>query len=296
MVNVQDLDRSKHYPIREFSKLTGVNPVTLRAWERRYGIIKPLRTDKGHRFYSDDHVERVNKILYWLDQGFPIRQVKMLLQDNVQPAEADMLDEWQPLQEEMIQQAVKLNAQRLDDIWSSGLANYPMAVYYDFCLLPVINHIQGKNEPSVVAKSFNYLLLKKLQQLVHTQQKHNKGERLLMVTTDPIGELQLLVAAYALGAAGFRVEYLGNNLNADEVALAAKSLNVDHLWVHFTPLDKKETSHWVDLLNNHEIDSQQANLFVSGGYPKLEYENKDIIFLPDSLSKQIKTAVANLDL
>lgn len=37
------------YPIRTVSDLTGVNATTLRAWERRYGLIKPLRTDTGHR-------------------------------------------------------------------------------------------------------------------------------------------------------------------------------------------------------------------------------------------------------
>ena len=39
-------------PIRELSSLTGVNSVTLRAWERRYGLLKPQRTPKGHRLYS----------------------------------------------------------------------------------------------------------------------------------------------------------------------------------------------------------------------------------------------------
>ncbi len=41
------------YPIRAVSRLTGVSAVTLRAWERRYGLIVPSRTAKGHRLYSD---------------------------------------------------------------------------------------------------------------------------------------------------------------------------------------------------------------------------------------------------
>ena len=32
------------FPIREVARLTGINPVTLRAWERRYGLIQPVRT------------------------------------------------------------------------------------------------------------------------------------------------------------------------------------------------------------------------------------------------------------
>ena len=40
------------FPIRTVSHLTGVNAVTLRAWERRHGLIKPQRTPSGHRLYG----------------------------------------------------------------------------------------------------------------------------------------------------------------------------------------------------------------------------------------------------
>ncbi|MBF4212988.1 MerR family DNA-binding transcriptional regulator, partial [Pseudomonas donghuensis] len=43
------LIREELFPIREVARLTGVNPVTLRAWERRYGLIQPTRTESGHR-------------------------------------------------------------------------------------------------------------------------------------------------------------------------------------------------------------------------------------------------------
>ena len=45
------------YPIRTVSTLTGVHPVTLRAWERRYGLIRPHRTPKGHRLYTRADVD-----------------------------------------------------------------------------------------------------------------------------------------------------------------------------------------------------------------------------------------------
>jgi hypothetical protein len=41
------LEREEFFPIREVSRLTGVNPVTLRAWERRYGLIQPTRAPKA---------------------------------------------------------------------------------------------------------------------------------------------------------------------------------------------------------------------------------------------------------
>lgn len=52
------LTREDLVPIREVARLTGVNPVTLRAWERRYGLIQPTRTESGHRLYALSDIER----------------------------------------------------------------------------------------------------------------------------------------------------------------------------------------------------------------------------------------------
>ena len=56
MPNTPDADYSQALaegwqPIREVARITGVNAVTLRAWERRYGLIVPHRTAKGHRLF-----------------------------------------------------------------------------------------------------------------------------------------------------------------------------------------------------------------------------------------------------
>jgi DNA-binding transcriptional MerR regulator len=66
------LSSEELFPIREVSRLTGVNPVTLRAWERRYGLIQPTRTESGHRLYSMADIERVRSILGWIERGVAV--------------------------------------------------------------------------------------------------------------------------------------------------------------------------------------------------------------------------------
>ena len=73
------LEREDLFPIREVARLTGVNPVTLRAWERRYGLLIPQRTSKGHRLYSRADIDRVKEIQLWLGRGLAISKVKALL-------------------------------------------------------------------------------------------------------------------------------------------------------------------------------------------------------------------------
>ncbi|BBH48048.1 MerR family transcriptional regulator [Pseudomonas sp. KU43P] len=67
------------FPIREVCRLTGVNAVTLRAWERRYGLIQPTRTESGHRLYSQADVDEVRRILGWLERGVAVSKVGSIL-------------------------------------------------------------------------------------------------------------------------------------------------------------------------------------------------------------------------
>ena len=50
------------YTIGEVAQLCDINPVTLRAWQRRYELIKPQRTDGGHRLFNDNEIERIREI------------------------------------------------------------------------------------------------------------------------------------------------------------------------------------------------------------------------------------------
>ena len=58
----QDQERVR---IGELSRRTGVQPDTIRAWQRRYGLVEPQRTSKGYRLYSsaDEDVIRVMRDL-----------------------------------------------------------------------------------------------------------------------------------------------------------------------------------------------------------------------------------------
>lgn len=62
------------YPIRYLSEKTGIKPVTLRAWETRYKILKPHRTAKGHRLYSQADLDKVNRIVALINRGVTISQ------------------------------------------------------------------------------------------------------------------------------------------------------------------------------------------------------------------------------
>lgn len=48
------------YSIQFVSNVTGINPHTIRAWEKRYGATKPVRDKNGRRLYSDQEIQRLD--------------------------------------------------------------------------------------------------------------------------------------------------------------------------------------------------------------------------------------------
>jgi len=55
--------------IGEFARRVGVSPELLRAWERRYGLLQPIRTEGGFRLYTDDDAARVERMTQALAEG-----------------------------------------------------------------------------------------------------------------------------------------------------------------------------------------------------------------------------------
>lgn len=73
MPTLADLPDTPRYPIRAVSARTGVLPGTLRAWERRYQLLKPGRTAGKYRLYSERDVAIVRWVKGRLDAGVAIR-------------------------------------------------------------------------------------------------------------------------------------------------------------------------------------------------------------------------------
>lgn len=60
------------YNIKAVSRLIGLLPVTLRAWERRYGLPQPQRGGQGYRLYSEYDLNTLRWIKAQLDAGLSI--------------------------------------------------------------------------------------------------------------------------------------------------------------------------------------------------------------------------------
>src|SRR3978361_590431 len=60
--------------VGELARRVGVSPETLRAWERRYGVLRPVRTEGGYRIYGAADVARAERMRALIDAGWAAAQ------------------------------------------------------------------------------------------------------------------------------------------------------------------------------------------------------------------------------
>ena len=234
LLSSESLKREELFPIREVSRLTGVNPVTLRAWERRYGLIQPTRTESGHRLYSMADVESVRSILAWTERGVAVSKVGSILSRSAATKAAappEQLEavagEWGEWQVQVRRAVRGFDESRLDQVYGQIFSTYPLPVVFQEVLLPLwqqlLVHQDEFGQTSEWLFLDNFLRARVLQrlQLARTQAE----ERVLLAAVPGhCRELELLVAGLLLSSEKIAVSVLAIGQPLDELTLVCEKL------------------------------------------------------------------------
>jgi len=209
------------FPIGTVSEITGVNAVTLRAWERRYGLIQPERTPKGHRLYSQTDVDKIQHIVEQLGKGIAISRVAEAL--HTLPAlENSEVDVWGRYQERMIEAISQFDESVLDAVYNEAMSLYPVDIVTRQLLTPLLKHLGERwqsTEGSVAEEHFFSVFMRnKLGARFHHRNMRNTGPCLIAACLPgEHHEFGLLLFALAAHARGYRLILLGANMPMDEL-------------------------------------------------------------------------------
>jgi len=215
-------------PIREVARQTGVNAVTLRAWERRYGLIVPHRTPKGHRLFSAEHVQRILTILTWLNRGVAVGQVKQLL-DTPQAFSEFVENDWQVMRHALLNAVTQLAERSLDDTVNQAMALYPPRTLCEQLLMPLLAELEQRWQGQFGTQMervffYSWLRSKFGARIYHNNRQLNTAPLLLINHSDLPLEPHVWLTAWLISSADCPVQVFDWPLPAGELALAVDLL------------------------------------------------------------------------
>lgn len=230
----QDIYPDGVYPIRIVSEVTGVNAITLRAWERRYGLIKPQRTPKGHRIYSEDDIHRIQQVVGLLHRGVPVSRVRGLLDKQEPPSETeieavsgeDTGEQWENYRQRFLKIVRAFDLRQLDHLHREVLSLYPQTMANRQLIRPLLEELRQIGEGLVAASAeyhfFHQYLINRLGANLLQEQLRARGVKLTLAGTEGEKEsFDLLELALSLVLHGYQVNLLGSHLKLDALPLAA---------------------------------------------------------------------------
>jgi len=228
------LEREELFPIREVSRLTGVNPVTLRAWERRYGLIQPTRTESGHRLYSMTEIERVRSIVDWIDRGVAVSKVGKILA-RTEPLKAlahiipdDLVQADYAQWQQQVQLAVSsFDDRALDQVYNQIFSSYSLPVVFQNILMPLwLQMLQRQDAFGQTSEwlFFDGFLRARVLQRIVALRGTQPRKVIVSALAGQCRELELLVAALFLSGNDAGVRVLTTGQPFDELALVCERI------------------------------------------------------------------------
>jgi DNA-binding transcriptional MerR regulator len=212
--------------IGELSRRTDVAPELLRAWERRYGLLAPSRSDGGYRLYSEDDVERVRAMRTNLAAGLSAAEAARLAieapradQPGARGASAlaglrDALD--------------RFDGTAAHGILDEALSELSLDALLGQIVLPYLAELGARwerGEASIAQEHFASSLLRgRLLGLARGWDRGTGPRAVLACAPHELHDLPLIVFGLALRERGWRITYLGADTPLETTAEAARTL------------------------------------------------------------------------
>lgn len=234
------------YPIKVVSQMTGLSVHVIRAWEKRYNVVEPDRTDTNRRLYSEEDIEKLKLLNDALHLGHNIGGIanlslqdlrSLLSKDNRKANEMQnglfTVEPNNNIEEIFLEslEAIKnYNAKKLESILLNASARLTQPVLIEQLVIPLVykvgemwheGEIRVANEhlASSVIRGFLFNLLE-------SYSVHDNAP--IVVSATPRGqehELGALIVGVVAASSGWKVIYLGSNLPVEEIGAVVSHLN-----------------------------------------------------------------------
>ena len=231
-------DSEHNLRIGELSRRAGISPELLRAWERRYGLLRPIRTPGGFRLYSGADEQRVRRMQAHLGEGLSAAEAARLASAATETGASSVRLELEPDGTGLVEALDRLDETAAQQEFDRLLGAVTLETLLEQVLLPYL-HALGerweRGEVTVGQEHFASNILRgRLLGLARGWDLGVGPRALLACAPGELHDLPLIVLGLLLRARGLRVAFLGADTPIDTVAELARQLEPELVVVSAT--------------------------------------------------------------
>lgn len=215
--------------IGELAKRAGVSSELLRAWERRYDVLHPQRTEGGFRLYGDADVARIRQMRALIDEGMSAAEAARV----VRGAPAAVTERPLPLElaETLERALLGLDATTAHDAIDALLGAVSVETFLRDAAFPILRRIGDRwaaGEISIAHEHFVTNLVRgRLVGLARGWDRGPGRHALLACAPGEQHDVGLIAFGITLARGGWRILYLGQNTPLEALASLAEDERVD---------------------------------------------------------------------
>ncbi len=220
------------YSLGAVARLTGLSPHVLRAWERRYGAVKPLRTPGGTRRYRESDVTRLRMLRSAVQAGHSISEVANATEGEVARRLELAPDLPTPPLDPILAAIEAIDAPTTERLLSAQLAVLGPLRFVRMVAAPLLHTIGERWEAGHLCIASEHMASSILRSLLGTSLRPTSAALQsppILFTTLPgeAHELGSLMAAVATADAGGHPVFVGGNLPVREIVDAAEAMGAN---------------------------------------------------------------------
>jgi DNA-binding transcriptional MerR regulator/methylmalonyl-CoA mutase cobalamin-binding subunit len=216
--------------IRTIARLTGIREATLRAWERRYGFPRPLRSEhNNYRSYSREEVENIRRVAKLIAGGLSVSEA--IVQVKATPVQA--LPTGERLSERFWSAVMVMDEDGVQRVLDEAQASMEVEVYCNGFLLPLLREM-GMRLDIAREHLASAFIRQRLRVLLDTEEQRGTGPRVLLACpTRDHHEGGLLALGLQLKRRGWRVTMLGADTPAEALHSACAQISPEIVALSF---------------------------------------------------------------
>lgn len=259
------------YSIKDLEKISGIKAHTIRIWERRYGVIEPMRSDTNIRKYNDNDLKRILNISILNQNGFKISKIANLDNEQLKEKVIDLsLDHGNTnvQVESLVVSMLELNEHKFNNVLTTSIIKRGFEDTVETILFPFLDRIgilwqAGTINPAQEHFISNLIRQKIIVAIDNEMSAKDNGKKItFFLAENELHEIGLLFYSLLARKEGYGVVYLGMSVPFEDLKAVNEIQKADAFFTSFTsPPSKSELD---EILTFYKKEFPKTPFMITG--------------------------------